>query len=185
MDLQIRRWVFVLTISLTWGCGGEEADKSDASEEVASKEDKSLPLHHYPSPGFSSDTVYVFDKKAIYLCTTAEIDWAREHVNQILEHDVLFLPVPNNPSKGLRVISVRQPSIVFNRGLRVGNYLQKVNDVPVSSMDDWFLAELTLIWHCNPVYTNIQWYHYVSESRYNGGEVITIAPDYSPSKGGR
>lgn len=52
---------------------------------------------------------------------------------------------------------------------------------PVSSMDDWFLAELTLIWHANPVYTNIQWYHYVAESRYNGGEVITIAPDYSPS----
>jgi DMSO reductase family type II enzyme molybdopterin subunit len=52
---------------------------------------------------------------------------------------------------------------------------------PVSSMDDWFLAELTLIWHCNPVYTNIHWYHYVAESRYNGGEVITIAPDYSPS----
>ncbi|HEY5639159.1 MAG TPA: molybdopterin-dependent oxidoreductase, partial [Dehalococcoidia bacterium] len=52
---------------------------------------------------------------------------------------------------------------------------------PVSSMDDWFLAELTLIWHCNPVYTNIQWFHFTLESRYNGGEVITIAPDYSPS----
>ncbi len=52
---------------------------------------------------------------------------------------------------------------------------------PVSSMDDWFLAELTLIWHCNPVYTNIHWYHFVGESRYNGGEVITIAPDFSPS----
>ena len=52
---------------------------------------------------------------------------------------------------------------------------------PVSSMDDWFLAELTLIWHANPVYTNIQWYHYLAECRYNGGEVVTIAPDYSPS----
>ena len=52
---------------------------------------------------------------------------------------------------------------------------------PSSSMDDWFLAELTLIWHANPVYTNIQWYHYLAESRYNGGEVVTIAPDYSPS----
>ncbi len=52
---------------------------------------------------------------------------------------------------------------------------------PTSSMDDWFLAELTLIWHANPVYTNIHWYHYVAESRYNGGEVVTIAPDYSPS----
>lgn len=47
-------------------------------------------------------------------------------------------------------------------------------------MDDWFLAELTLIWHANPVYTNSHWFHYVTESLYNGGEVITIAPDYSP-----
>jgi DMSO reductase family type II enzyme molybdopterin subunit len=52
---------------------------------------------------------------------------------------------------------------------------------PTASMDDWFLADLTLIWHCNPVYTNIHWVHYVAESRYNGGEVVTIAPDYSPS----
>ncbi|MBW1686323.1 MAG: molybdopterin-dependent oxidoreductase, partial [Deltaproteobacteria bacterium] len=52
---------------------------------------------------------------------------------------------------------------------------------PVATMDDWFLADLTLIWHANPVYTNIHWYHYIAESRYNGGEVVTIAPDYSPS----
>ena len=52
---------------------------------------------------------------------------------------------------------------------------------PTSPMDDWFLADLTLIWHANPVYTNIHWYHYLAESRYNGGEVVTIAPDYSPS----
>ena len=62
-----------------------------------------------------------------------------------------------------------------------GYYLTWGKFNPVSSMDDWFLAELTLIWHCNPVYTNIHWYHYVAESRYNGGEVVTIAPDYSPS----
>ncbi len=52
---------------------------------------------------------------------------------------------------------------------------------PVASMDDWFLAELTLIWHSNPVYTYITMYHYLAESRYNGGEIVTIAPDYSPS----
>jgi len=52
---------------------------------------------------------------------------------------------------------------------------------PTASMDDWFLADLTLIWHANPVYTNIHWYHYLAESRYNGGEIVTIAPDYSPS----
>ena len=52
---------------------------------------------------------------------------------------------------------------------------------PVASMDDWFLAELTLIWHANPVYTYITMYHYLAESRYNGGEIVTIAPDFSPS----
>jgi len=52
---------------------------------------------------------------------------------------------------------------------------------PVASMDDWFLAELTLIWHSNPVYTYITFHHYLAEARYNGGEVVTIAPDFSPS----
>jgi DMSO reductase family type II enzyme molybdopterin subunit len=52
---------------------------------------------------------------------------------------------------------------------------------PVATMDDWFLADLTLIWHATPVYTNIHWYHYIAEARYNGGEVVTVAPDYSPS----
>jgi DMSO reductase family type II enzyme molybdopterin subunit len=52
---------------------------------------------------------------------------------------------------------------------------------PVSSMDDWFLPQLTLIWHSNPIYTYMTIYHYIAESRYNGGEVVTIAPDYSPS----
>lgn len=52
---------------------------------------------------------------------------------------------------------------------------------PVSSIDDWFLAELILIWHHNPLYSSIQWFHYLTECRYNGGEIVTIAPDFSPS----
>ncbi|MDO8615805.1 MAG: molybdopterin-dependent oxidoreductase [Dehalococcoidia bacterium] len=65
----------------------------------------------------------------------------------------------------------------FNPGLYMT--YGKVNSA--SSVDDWFHAELTLVWHRNPVYTAIPWYHFVLESRYNGGEVVTIAPDYSPS----
>jgi DMSO reductase family type II enzyme molybdopterin subunit len=49
------------------------------------------------------------------------------------------------------------------------------------SADGWFFGKLILIWHMNPVYTRIPCYHFVSEARYNGSEVITIAPDYSPS----
>jgi DMSO reductase family type II enzyme molybdopterin subunit len=49
------------------------------------------------------------------------------------------------------------------------------------SVDGWFFGKLLLIWHMNPVYTRIPSYHFISEARYNGSEVITIAPDYSPS----
>ena len=51
----------------------------------------------------------------------------------------------------------------------------------VSSVDDWYHADLLLIWHMNPVYTRIPYYHYVAEARYRGAHVATIAPDVSPS----
>jgi DMSO reductase family type II enzyme molybdopterin subunit len=49
------------------------------------------------------------------------------------------------------------------------------------SCDAWYFSKLLLIWHTNPIYTRIPSYHFVSEARYNGTNVITIAPDYSPS----
>jgi DMSO reductase family type II enzyme molybdopterin subunit len=52
---------------------------------------------------------------------------------------------------------------------------------PAPGMDDFFKSELILIWHSNPVYTNMTWYHFVQEARYNGSDVVSIAPDVSPS----
>ena len=52
---------------------------------------------------------------------------------------------------------------------------------PAPSNDDWFHSELLLIWANNPAYSAIPFFHYIAEARYNGGEVVTIAPDYSPS----
>ncbi len=49
------------------------------------------------------------------------------------------------------------------------------------SCDGWYFGKLLLIWHMNPVYTRIPSYHFIAEARYNGSEVVTIAPDYSPS----
>lgn len=63
----------------------------------------------------------------------------------------------------------------------IGQYMTFGKFHGVSSQDDWFKAELTLIWMMNPVYTRIPGYHFISESRYNGGEIWTIAPDFSPS----
>ncbi len=50
-----------------------------------------------------------------------------------------------------------------------------------SSLDDWFHAELTLVFQCNPTYTVNASQHYILESRYNGGEFVMFAPDCSPS----
>lgn len=50
-----------------------------------------------------------------------------------------------------------------------------------SSADDWFRSELILFWHRNPVYTSIPFYHFISEARYNGAEVVNISPDVNPS----
>ena len=51
----------------------------------------------------------------------------------------------------------------------------------MDSVDGWFFGKLLLIWHMNPVYTRIPSYHFISEARYNGSEVVSIAPDYNPS----
>jgi anaerobic selenocysteine-containing dehydrogenase len=62
-----------------------------------------------------------------------------------------------------------------------GYYLTYGAFDPVSSIDDWFHSEVFIIWFGNPNYTRIPHIHYVNEARYHGCEVVTIAPDASPS----
>jgi len=50
-----------------------------------------------------------------------------------------------------------------------------------SSADNWFYADLILIWGGNPAYTQVTNYHFISEARYRGANVVVISPDYSPS----
>ncbi len=61
-----------------------------------------------------------------------------------------------------------------------GHYITWGKFNPVGS-GGMFRTELSLIWNWNPVYTQIPSYHYTAENRYDGADVITIAPDYSPS----
>ena len=65
----------------------------------------------------------------------------------------------------------------FNPGL----YITFGRFDPAHSNDDWFHSELLLIWANNPAYGSLPWYHFLAEARYNGSDVVTIAPDYSPS----
>ncbi len=52
---------------------------------------------------------------------------------------------------------------------------------PASSADDWFHAELILIWHMNPAFTRIPFYHFMLEARYKGAEIVSISPDLNAS----
>lgn len=52
---------------------------------------------------------------------------------------------------------------------------------PVSSADDWFHSELILVWHMNPAFTRIPFYHFMLEARYHGAEVVSISPDLNAS----
>lgn len=50
-----------------------------------------------------------------------------------------------------------------------------------SSQDDTFHADVLLLWHSNPGYTWIPYFHYIAEARYKGATVIAISPDYTSS----
>ncbi|MDP6632158.1 MAG: molybdopterin-dependent oxidoreductase, partial [Dehalococcoidales bacterium] len=49
------------------------------------------------------------------------------------------------------------------------------------SADNWYYADLILVWGGNPSYTNISNYHWITEARYNGTKIVVVSPDYSAS----
>jgi len=50
-----------------------------------------------------------------------------------------------------------------------------------SSVDDVFHADTIIFWHSNPAYTMQPSFHFATEARYRGAELVLIAPDVSPS----
>ena len=62
-----------------------------------------------------------------------------------------------------------------------GHYITWGKFNPASGAGNEMRTKLRLIWHCNPVYTQIPNYHSVAEARYQGCEVVHIAPDAGPS----
>ncbi|MBI4515090.1 MAG: molybdopterin-dependent oxidoreductase [Deltaproteobacteria bacterium] len=47
------------------------------------------------------------------------------------------------------------------------------------SSDDWFRSKYIVCWSFNPAVTRIPDAHFLSEARYRGAQVVTIAPDYN------
>src|SRR3990172_10391355 len=63
----------------------------------------------------------------------------------------------------------------------LGIYLTFGKIFAIGSMDDWFQPDLHFIWHLNPFYTRIPYAHFITEARYKGTEIISIAPHFNPS----
>jgi DMSO reductase family type II enzyme molybdopterin subunit len=99
---------------------------------------------------------------------------------------------PGTTEGGIQTIALAN-NIFLRLGATVSDVLAEVSDIApglfitfgrygsCSSHDDWFHSELVLIWANNPAQSNISTFHYITEARYHGAEVVTIAPDYSPS----
>jgi DMSO reductase family type II enzyme molybdopterin subunit len=62
-----------------------------------------------------------------------------------------------------------------------GHYITWGKFNPVNTPEARWQTKLRLIWHSNPVYTTIPNYHFQTETRYQGCEVIHFAPDCGPS----
>jgi DMSO reductase family type II enzyme molybdopterin subunit len=62
-----------------------------------------------------------------------------------------------------------------------GHYITWGKFNPVATPEARWQTKLRLIWHSNPAYTTIPNYHFGTETRYQGCEVIHFAPDCGPS----
>ncbi len=49
------------------------------------------------------------------------------------------------------------------------------------SADDYMYSDLIVIWGSNPFYTQIPNSHFLTEARYKGARIVTIAPDFNAS----
>jgi DMSO reductase family type II enzyme molybdopterin subunit len=63
----------------------------------------------------------------------------------------------------------------------MGNYATFGSSSLPNQTSSIFKSDLVFIWHCNPVQTRIPYYKEYSQARYRGTEIITVAPDFSPS----
>lgn len=124
--------------------------------------------------------------EAYTLIADAMIDALQKHG----PHSIIHEPGPGNAGFLNVVVAGRLFGALGNVSLdlnsTIGDFNKGVYETFgkfqfMDSCDGWFFSKLLLIWHMNPVYTRIPSYHFISEARYNGAEVVTIAPDYSPS----
>ncbi len=65
--------------------------------------------------------------------------------------------------------------------LPIGAHMTLGMALPCDTMAAVYKSRCCLIWMCNPAVTRIPDAHFFWEARYNGAEIITISPDFSPT----
>jgi len=65
--------------------------------------------------------------------------------------------------------------------LPVGSTITYGQPLVGGSADNWFQSRYIVIWEFNPITTRIPYAHFLTEARYRGAKVVTVAPDLSPS----
>jgi DMSO reductase family type II enzyme molybdopterin subunit len=122
---------------------------------------------------------------------TEVADSILDAMEEVGPESVIYEPGPGNggivngPLPGWRLSRLIGSTVLDSNGMigdfNVGLYETFGKFHFVSSIDDWFHADLILVWHMNPVYTRIPSAHFIYEARYHGTQVVNIAPDYNAS----
>ncbi len=105
---------------------------------------------------------------------TVQPDWPATNGDQHMGTYATFgaWALPNRPAS-------KDPTIANSstQDLSQGELLSTASDNRISLFD----ADLIFIWHWNPVVTQIPYYKEFSQARYHGAQIVTVAPDLSPS----
>ncbi|MDP6374369.1 MAG: molybdopterin-dependent oxidoreductase [Kiritimatiellia bacterium] len=116
--------------------------------------------------------------------TTIVADAMLDAIEEVGPESIIAPSGCNSPNRGNIMGMVGGLTMDLNAEMNdfaPGQYLTFGMFDPVSSVDDWFHSDVFVIWFSNPAYTRIPHNHYILEARYKGADVVTIAPDLSPS----
>lgn len=100
-------------------------------------------------------------------------------VDETSEGGMLTIGAQSRFASSLGAVSL--DAIASVNDIPTGHHITFGNIMGGSAAEDTFHADVVLIWHANPAYTRIPYFHYLTEARYRGARLIHIAPDVNAS----
>lgn len=100
-------------------------------------------------------------------------------VDESSEGGMLTIGAQSRFASSLGAVSL--DAIASVNDIPLGHHITFGNIIGGSAAADTFHADVVLIWHANPAYTRIPYFHWLTEARYRGAQVVLIAPDFNAS----